>query len=203
VLECLSPKLAEFKKEMTVLNHDYVPSEFGIVLSGSVYAERVDFSGRRTISGNVGIGGAFGEIIAVGLGRTCPVTVRASEDCVVLLFDYNRVSLTCENSCEGHRVLVRNLFKVIGRQYFDMADRLYCMSKRSLREKLIAYLSIYADKAGSRTFKTGMTRDALADYLGSDRSALCRELSKMKREGLVDYWRDGFKILVPDGFNNI
>lgn len=200
-LRCLSPEFREFKKETTVLNHDYAPYEFGVVLKGSVYAERVDFSGDRTVSGSVGAGGVFGEILASGLGRPSPVVVRAAENCAVLLFDYNRVSATCDHNCIDHRAIIKNLFRVIGRQFFDMADRLYCMGKRSLRGKITAYLSLCAANARNKTFKTGLTRDALADYLGADRSALSRELSRMKREGLIDYWRDSFKILTRDNFD--
>ena len=69
------------------------------------------------------------------------------------------------------------------------------MSKRTIREKLLTYLSIQAQVQGSRYFEIPFGRVELAEYLCVDRSALTRELTKMKADGLIDYDKNCFRIL--------
>ena len=69
------------------------------------------------------------------------------------------------------------------------------VSKRTIREKLLAYLSIQALQQDSRYFEIPFGRVELAEYLCVDRSALTRELAKMKDEGLIDYHKNAFRIL--------
>ena len=58
------------------------------------------------------------------------------------------------------------------------------VSKRTIREKLLAYLSIQTQTQNSRYFEIPLGRVELAEYLCVDRSALTRELVKMKEDGL-------------------
>lgn len=59
------------------------------------------------------------------------------------------------------------------------------MSKRSIREKLISYLSEEAKKQNSSSFTIPFNRQQLADFLSVDRSAMSNELCKMRDE---DFW---------------
>ena len=47
----------------------------------------------------------------------------------------------------------------------------------------------------SRIFAIPYDRQELADYLGVERSAMSAELSKLRREGRIDYHKNQFKIL--------
>ena len=69
------------------------------------------------------------------------------------------------------------------------------VSKRTIREKLLAYLSIQTQLQGTRYFEIPLGRVELAEYLCVDRSALTRELAKMKEDGLIDYDRNCFRML--------
>ena len=76
-----------------------------------------------------------------------------------------------------------------------MPDRqLQILSKLTLRKKLIAFFTNASRNAGSRTFSVSMNRDDMADYMGTNRSALSRELAEMKREGILDYYRNSFQL---------
>ena len=69
------------------------------------------------------------------------------------------------------------------------------ISKRTIREKLLAYLSSQAQSHNSRYFEIPLGRTELAEYLCVDRSALTRELVKMRDDGLIDYDKNCFRIL--------
>ena len=59
---------------------------------------------------------------------------------------------------------------------------------------MLAYLSNEAVRQGTMDFRIPFNRQQLADYLSVDRSALSAELSKMKREGLLDYQKNHFML---------
>ena len=73
------------------------------------------------------------------------------------------------------------------------------LSQRTLREKLMSYLSDAAEKNGKVNFTIPYSRQELADYLHVDRSALSRELSKMRRDGVIDFNKNVFKLNKPQG----
>jgi CRP-like cAMP-binding protein len=77
----------------------------------------------------------------------------------------------------------------------QMHQKLNILSKRNLREKILAYLQINASKTKSKTFEIPLSRNELADYLNADRAALSRELGRMKDEGVIDFSLNSFKIL--------
>lgn len=74
-------------------------------------------------------------------------------------------------------------------------QRIGITSKRSTREKLLAYLSAQSKKAGSNTFTVPFDRQELADYLEVDRSGLSAEISKLRKEGVIESERNLFTLL--------
>lgn len=69
------------------------------------------------------------------------------------------------------------------------------LTQRSTRQKIMLYLSDMARQKGKATFVLPFNRQQMADFLSVDRSALSAELSKMKKEGLIDYHKDKFTLL--------
>jgi CRP-like cAMP-binding protein len=77
----------------------------------------------------------------------------------------------------------------------SLMEKLDAMSKKNLREKILTYLSIQSQHQGGRYFEIPLGRIELADYLCTDRSALTRELSSMRDDGLIDFDRNTFRLL--------
>jgi CRP-like cAMP-binding protein len=59
------------------------------------------------------------------------------------------------------------------------------LSRRSIREKLLCYFRQLADEAGSDTFTLPFSLSTLADYIATDRSAMMRELKRLREEGVI------------------
>lgn len=74
-------------------------------------------------------------------------------------------------------------------------DRNDCLIKPTIRGKVLTYLSLEAEKTGSRSFSIPLNRAAMTEYLNVDRSALSRELSRMKQDGLIEFSRSHFRLL--------
>ena len=85
--------------------------------------------------------------------------------------------------------------RIIAKKNRDLMRKVEVVSKRTIRERLLAYLSIQAQIQESRYFEIPLGRVELAEYLCVDRSALTRELAKMKDDGLIDYDKNCFRIL--------
>lgn len=141
-------------------------------------------------------GSLFGETYAcMGLSRI-PVSVGAIEDCSVLLLDINRMLKICNNSCVFHQRLVANLLNIIATKNMQLNRKMSYITHKTIRGRLLAYLEDQAEKANSDTFEIPFNRNELADYLCVDRSAMSRELGRMKKEGLLDFNRRTFRLQV-------
>ena len=88
---------------------------------------------------------------------------------------------------------------MISRRNVALTEKIEITSKSSLREKILAYLSLEAQKAGSMKVTVPLSRSEMADYLCTNRSALSRELANMKKDGILDYDLRTFHLLqVPE-----
>ena len=111
-----------------------------------------------------------------------------------MFLPFAKVLNSCSAACEFHHRLIENAVKLMASKNIELVQKLEIISKKTLREKILTYLSIIANNSGSY-FKTDMNRSDLADYLCADRSALSRELSKMKQDGLIDFDKNTFRLL--------
>lgn len=195
MLGCLGAKVKVFRKKETVLAEGEPARWIGIVLSGAVQILRVDYFGNRTIMGEVGPAELFGESFACAGVGAMPVDVTASEDAEVLFIDCHRVLHSCNSACEFHRQLIFNLMGVMARKNLAFHRKIEITSKRSTREKLMAYLMLEAKRQGSRSFEIPYDRQELADYLEVDRSGLSAEIGKLRKEGVLNSQRSRFELL--------
>ena len=101
---------------------------------------------------------------------------------------------TCTHACVFHQTLIENMVRIIARKNRELMRKVEVVSKRNLREKILAYLSIQSQTQGKKHFEIPLGRVEWAEYLCADRSALTRELAKMKAEGIIDYHRNYFEI---------
>ena len=68
-------------------------------------------------------------------------------------------------------------------------------SKRTTREKLLTYLSLYSKKVDKKSFTIPFDRQELADYLEVERSGLSMEISKLKKDGIINSQKNYFELL--------
>jgi len=154
-----------------------------------------DLWGNRTMLIRIRKDELFGETFACGTDSQSVVTYIAADDSRVVFLPFERVMHNCTTACEFHHRLIENMVTVIAGTNRDLMRKIEVISKKSLREKILACLSIQAQEQASRYIELPLKRGELAEYLCADRSALTRELKKMKEEGLIDYDRNRFRIL--------
>lgn len=194
MLGCLSAKTGVFSKGETIISEGEPAKYIGIVLSGTVRIERVDYYGNKSIIGNVECGELFAESYACAGIEKMPVSVVSADDCRIMFLDCGRVIHTCDNSCGFHGRIIFNLMKIIANKNLVLNQKCEITSKRTTREKLLAYLLVQAKKHNSQSFEIPFDRQSLADFLEVDRSGLSAEISKMRAEGIIECRKNYFKV---------
>ena len=194
MLSCLGARLRTFKKGEYVLRQGEHLNDILVLAGGSLHIQKDDYWGNRSILGQIGIGEIFGEAYAAPESGTLLNDVIALEDSAVFFFDVKRIITTCSSACPFHTRVVQNLFFTISEKNRSLVRKLDYMSKRTTREKLIAYLSEEAKKENSPYITIPFNRQQLADYLSVDRSAMSKELCRMRDEGLLEFEKNQFKL---------
>ena len=167
----------------------------GVVMEGAVNIIKDDVWGNRKIIENIGGGQIFGETYACLKGEPLMVDVQASERSRILFMDVNRILTTCSSSCDFHNRLIRSLMYVLAGKNLMLTKKMDIITPKSLRERVMVYLSQESVKQGCRTVTVPFNRQQMADYLSVDRSALSGELSKMQKEGVIAYEKNRFTVL--------
>lgn len=194
LLGCLGASAVTVRKGSAVFSEGDPAKYVGIVLSGSVQIVQDDYYGNRSILAHAAPGELFGESFACANIPALPVSVIAAEDSTVMKIDCCRITRSCSNACEFHNRLILNLLQVMAAKNLSFHKKLEITAQRTTREKLMAYLLWQAKAQGSDSFTIPFDRQALADYLGVERSAMSAELSKLKRDGILDFDRSHFTI---------
>ena len=141
------------------------------------------------------LGSVFGESYSCVKARNRTIAYQASGKCRVLLLDYERILHACKLVCRFHHRMIENMVELIAEKNLELIEKLEVTSRTSIREKLLTYLTRQAERTGSATFQVPMGRTELAEYLCTDRSAMTRELSRMREEGLIDFDKRTFTLL--------
>ena len=172
MLSCLGARLRTYKKGEYVLRQGEHLGDILVLAEGSLYIQKDDYWGNRTILGHIGAGEIFGEAYVAPENGALMNDVIAAQDSSVFFFDVKRVITTCSSACCFHTMVVQNLFFAISEKNRSLVRKLDHISRRTTREKLLAYLSEEAKKQNSADITIPFNRQQLADYLSVDRSAM-------------------------------
>ena len=194
MLSCLGARLRTYKKGEYVLRQGEHLGDILVLAEGSLYIQKDDYWGNRTILGHIVAGEIFGEAYVAPENGALMNDVIAAQDSSVFFFDVKRVITTCSSACCFHTMVVQNLFFAISEKNRSLVRKLDHISRRTTREKLLAYLSEEAKKQNSADITIPFNRQQLADYLSVDRSAMSNELCKMRDDGLLEFERSRFRL---------
>ena len=186
MLACLSAKTTAIDKGTSVFLEGDPANHVGIVLSGAVQVVRDDYYGNRSVLTVAEPGDLFAEVFACAGLDTMPVSVIAVKDSRIMLLDCKKVLTVCSNACPFHTQLVNNLLRVVAQKNLALNRKIQVMSHRTTKEKIMAYLLEQAKRQNSAQFTIPYDRQALADYLGVERSAMSTEIGKLKKAGILD-----------------
>ena len=193
--ECMNVKELHLRNKQTFISESDPCNRIGIVVTGAVRLTRLRIDGGRSVHETVTENGVFGSTYAFRDVQTMGISMSAVGDTTVLLFETDKISRPCHKVCDAHMLFVRNLLTVMSQTTFALKQKLRILSQRSIRGRLMVFLNIRAKRAKSNEFDIPFDRQALADYLCVDRSALSAELSKLRAERKVESVKNHFKLI--------
>ena len=203
-LRFFEAKMAEYRRgEFLNRIGDPLPW-FGLVVTGSIQVYMDDYDGHHMIMANVGPGETFAESLCY-LGRSAPIYICAVSDAVVLQLSCKKLKSCaagagqCDGSCgcggvQSCAAYTQRFVTMLAGRTLAMNDRIQILSRPTLRGRLVTFFSQYVRRAG-KSFAIPFDRADMAAYLGTDRSALSRELGRMQREGLLRFRKNRFEVL--------
>ena len=187
VLSSLGARKIKFRKEHIIVSNLVEDDLIGIVLSGKASIVNYDYFGNRDIIDSLEYDAIFGKPFSYINGD---VLIVADTDCEILFLDYHELT----NNPSKYNIINQNINHELTIKIYSLYEKLEILSKRTIREKLLSYFNNLARKRGKKTFNLPITYIELADYLSVDRSAMMRELKKLKDEKKIA--SDGKKITI-------
>ena len=203
LLSCINAKEKQYQYDEYLWFHEDPVTNLGIVLSGSLEIIKENAAGQKHILDFVSPGQIFGEGIICTHDKLSPVSVVARQTSSILFLPFEKVIRPCGHSCDFHHQLTQNIITILGEKNRILNHKIELLALKGMREKLATYLlyeemklrNNISQNKNSHSFTITPNRNELADYLNVSRASMCRELGRMKEEGLIDYYQNTFKIL--------
>jgi CRP/FNR family transcriptional regulator, dissimilatory nitrate respiration regulator len=137
----------------------------------------------------------LGEVVAFLDKPSWPATIEAQEACTVAFVYKDKILGQCENVCDWHNTMIRNMLKILSQRAMMLNRKVDYLTIKSMRAKICTFLLQQYKETGAATFMLPMNRNDLADFLNVSRPSMSRELSRMKDEGMIDFHLSSFRIL--------
>lgn len=195
LLECFNARIRRFEKEEMIIRQGDLITNIYLILDGEVNIEKDSYWGRRIIISRLGKNDNLALSFVGSQNVESSVDAITTKDTLVLILSYEKCTSMCQNACTRHKVLINNLFQILSKENIELLQKIENVSQKTIRDKLLTYLSNEAQKQHSNSFEIYFNRQELADYLNVDRSAMSFELSKLQKEGLIKYNKNNFELL--------
>ena len=169
-----------------------------VVVAGDVLISSTDSNGNKTYIKTFTEGESSGSLYSILDYSNTLIEIEGKEDSEVILIDPDSLYVTDKKIAVIQQKMLVNLIRSQKGLFNAISERMYCLTQRSIREKILRFLSYCHNSNGSTEFDIPMTREELASYLEVDRAALSRSLGELKREGIIDFHKNHFIILDTD-----
>ena len=192
--KCVKAVLKNYQNGEIIFSADENIDSVGYVIEGNIELTKNDYNGNEILLTRISKGETFAETF-VCAGAKSIVQAKAIDNTKVLFLNLNNILNICPQNCIFHKKLLENLIKIIAQKNLFLQDRLEMFSHKILKERILYLLTKYKS-ADSSVFEIPYTREQMAKYLGVNRSALSKELAKLKAEKLLDFHKNSFKLFV-------
>lgn len=194
MLVCLQPRVGTYGKNKYITVEGEPFTGLGIMLSGEAAVIKENVAGARTILTTLQAGDMFGEMIAFSSQQTWPASVFTQSECTAVFLPPQKITGACAHACAGHQQMIKNMLRLVSERALLLNRKVEYLTIKSLRAKIATYLLEQYKRTGQTTFLLPLKRSDLADFLNASRTALSRELGRMRDAGLLDFYRSSVKL---------
>ena len=177
----------DYCKHQVIIPQGEPVRKIGIVKKGSVIGVKYHFDGNTQILRIYG----EGEVILLDVVNTTlstsPSTLTAQTDCSLIFIPFTDLISETSAASKAKEVFLKNCSEILSNELIRLMYKIDVLSKRTLRERILTYLSLIRERNGCEIFDIGMNQEQFAQYLCVNRSVLSSELNILRKEGLIDY----------------
>ncbi|MBR2969945.1 MAG: Crp/Fnr family transcriptional regulator [Clostridia bacterium] len=195
---CFKTRFKTFLKNEDIIRQGDPMDEVVLILKGSAIVKNVDSLGDISVLRQMTRGDVYGIESAYNTDEYYKDSVVASEKTLVMFMNKHRLITPCGNKCKRHEIVSRHLVQMLAENNLELSEKLTHMSKKTIRDKLMSYLTTMANRENSTYFEIPYNKTELANYLSVDRSAMSTELSKMKAEKIIDFDKNRYHLIKKD-----
>ena len=185
MMPCFDMKKRNFAEKDIIPTVEGTKEYICLLLEGAVSVSRISIDGSLDLLEYMEDTGVFGDAFAFANREDEFITV-CEKDCSVLFIEKGQITKRCSNACQHHTRVVENLLQLMAGKVVHLTEKVDILSHRSIRGKLMSYFRIQSTKQNNLTFELPFSLLKLANYLCIDRSAMMRELKKMKDDEMIE-----------------
>lgn len=194
VCDLLTVTEKEYSKNDVIINQGEPVRKIGILKKGSIISVKYHYDGNAQILRIYHQGEVFSlEAVNTSLS-TSPASLISRTDCEVIFIPYSKLMESEAVSDITKNRILSNAGEILGNELIRLTYKIDVLSKRTLRERIMTYLSLIKERSADSTFDIGMNQEQFAQYLCVNRSVLSKELNKMRKSGLIDYKGNRFTV---------
>ncbi|SDD48580.1 Crp/Fnr family transcriptional regulator [Sporomusa acidovorans] len=203
VIHCLQPKVYTYSKGSYVTVEGERFTGLGILLTGKASVIKENAAGNRIVMSLLTPGDMFGEMFVFSTSKIWPLSVISQDECQVMFWPSIKIIGTCSKVCANHKQIISNMLTIVSEKAITLNRKVEYLAIKGMREKISTYLLEQYKLTASQTFTIMLNRNDLADFLNVSRTALSREMGRMRDEGLIEYYRSSIKIKNLDALTKV
>ena len=197
----------------TFKKHDFIALSgdsmegLGIILEGSAVLTRENVMGQRVIIANLEQSAMFGEALLFSKSPLWPATIKAEKAAKIMFIPLETFIQTLPACHQCQTKILSNLLQDLSEKALLLTKKVHYLTLKGMREKIFAYLNDIYTMQHTETVVLPHNREQMAEVLNVSRTALSRELGRLRDEGIIDI--AGRNVTIIDiqtikefGFNN-
>jgi len=184
-------KIVSFKKNSVIHFDGELCSKLEIILSGKVVVDRIDESGNLLTISEFFSDDILGGNLLFSKNPYYPMTISTQLPTDILKIDRE---MLFELFCHYPKFL-RTYLELISDHALILGDKIKHYVNKTIRESIMNYLHYESKKQNSKHIRLNITKKALAERFGIQRTSLSRELAKMRKDGLITFDRYSITLL--------
>ena len=196
LMDLLDIHIYKFKKNENILSTIRGVDFIGIVSDGEAKIINMDYNGNEIIVENLHKNNIFGSHISEINSENSEIIAKEPSEIMVIdyfkLYDPRNISYTYFN------IFMTNVFDIVNMKYKESIERIRILEKKQIRDKLLEFFDIEYKKTHSKYIYLRFPLKDLADYIGSNRSAMFRELKGLKDDRFIEVDNKRIKLIYKE-----
>ena len=184
LLKELESTTLPFERNISILKSISSNNILGIIEEGSAQIIRTDYDGNVIIIDDLSSGSIFGTKFS--LLDNDEYDIITKDDCKIIFIDYDYILKIDQKRSVYYQKFLINLLNIMSKIVRSQNERINILTRKTTRDKLLEYFENESKRTFSKSFYLSFNLTELAEYLSIDRSAMMREIKRLKEDKIIE-----------------